>query len=154
MKTFLTPVTYIHTRRLAAITFGSALAMALASTAFAGGPPPTPTPAPTITSGNKNGTVGVALSPSYQLTANQAIPNGNWGATGLPPGLTGPSATGVISGTPTTAGGYTVHLTATNANGTGVKHVTFTIAAASSYGANCAGNDIANGCLGGRYSHA
>jgi hypothetical protein len=33
----------------------------------------------------------------------------------------------LITGTPTTAGSYTVHLTATNANGTGTKDVTFTI---------------------------
>ncbi len=45
----------------------------------------------------------------------------------LAAGLTGPSATGVISGTPTTVGVYTVHLSASNTNGTGTKDVTFTI---------------------------
>jgi hypothetical protein len=119
MKTSFKPITYIQSWRLAAITLGSALAMSLATTAFAA-------PTPNITSNDKTGTVGVALT--YQITSNQAIPNGGWGATGLPPGLTGPSATGVISGTPTAAGTYfPVHLTATNANGTGSKDVTFTI---------------------------
>jgi Putative Ig domain/Bacterial Ig domain len=121
METTPKTITNIHRWRLAAITIGSALAMTLATPAFAAN-------APNVMSNNATGTVGVAFS--YQITANQAIPNGNWGATGLPPGLTGPSATGVISGTPTTAATYTVHLTATNANGTGTKDVTFTISAA------------------------
>jgi REJ domain/Putative Ig domain len=108
----------ISSWRLAAITIGSVLAITVASTALTA-------PAPNVTSGNAAGTLGVAFS--YQITANQSIPNGGWGATGLPPGLTGPSATGLISGTPTTAGSYTVHLSATNANGTGTRNVTFTI---------------------------
>src|SRR5437667_10872871 len=117
MQTSLKTLTNIHRWRLAAITIGSALAMSLAITAPAAN-------APNIMSGNASGTVGSPFT--YQITANQTIPNRNWGATGLPPGLTGPSATGVISGTPTTAGGYPVHLTATNTNGTGSKDVTFT----------------------------
>jgi hypothetical protein len=126
METSSKTITNIQRWRLAAITIGSALALTLATQAFAMGPVPTPTPAPTITSGDKTGTVGVALS--YQITANQSIPNGNWGATNKPPGLTGPSNNGLISGTPTTAGTYNnVILSATNANGTGTKTVTFTI---------------------------
>src|SRR5437667_4122101 len=119
MQTSLKTLTNIHRWRLAAITIGSALAMSLAITAPAAN-------APNIMSGNASGTVGSPFT--YQITANPTIPNGNWGATGLPPGLTGPSATGVISGTPTTAVGspFTVHLTATNTNGTGSKDVTFT----------------------------
>ena len=118
METSSKPITNIQRWRLAAITIGSALAMSLATAAFAAN-------APNVNSGSATGTVGVAFS--YQITANQSIPNGNWGATGLPPGLTGPSATGVISGTPTTVGVYTVHLSASNTNGTGTKDVTFTI---------------------------
>jgi large repetitive protein len=126
METSFKAITNINRWRVTAIAIGSALAMSLATPAFAMGPAPTPTPAPSITSGNATGTVGVAFS--YQITANQAIPNNNWGATNKPPGLTGPSNSGLISGTPTTAGTYNnVILTATNANGTGTKTVTFTI---------------------------
>src|SRR5437762_9760009 len=117
MQTSLKTLTNIHRWRLAAITIGGALA----TTALAAN-------APSLSSnGNATGTVGVAFS--YQMTANQAIPNNGWHATGLPPGLNAPTATGLISGIPTTAVGspFTVHLTATNTNGTGSKDVTFTI---------------------------
>jgi hypothetical protein len=107
-----------RTSILYAAAISAAVAMSLATAALAAS-------APNISSGNATGTVGVSFS--YQITANQAIPSGGWGATGLPPGLTGPSNTGLISGTPTTAGPYTVHLTANNSNGTGAKDVTFTI---------------------------
>jgi K319L-like, PKD domain/Putative Ig domain len=96
----------------------AALMTSLATTALAANPP-------NINSGNTTGTVNVAFS--YQITANQTIPNNGWGATGLPPGLNPPNATGLITGTPTTVGTYTVHLTATNNNGTGTKDVMFTI---------------------------
>jgi hypothetical protein len=120
METSFKSMTYIQRWRLAAITIGGALAMAVGTTAFAAN-------APNVMSGNASGTVGVAFS--YQITANQTIPSGGWGATGLPPGSPAfsVSATGLITGTPTTAGSYTVHLTATNTNGTGSKDVTFTI---------------------------
>jgi hypothetical protein len=121
MKTSSKSITNLQNWRLAAIALGSALAMPLATTAFAAGPP-------NINSGNATGTVNVAFF--YQITANQTIPNGNWGATGLPPGspVFSVSATGLITGTPNTAGTYSVVLSAKNAsNQTGTKTVTFTI---------------------------
>ena len=123
MKTSLNEITKIQRWRLATITLGSALALTLAGNALAAN-------APNIMSGNATGQVAVAFS--YQITANQKIPNGGWGATGLPPGSPAftVSATGLITGTPTTANTYTVHLSATNANGTGTQNVTFTINAA------------------------
>ncbi len=142
MQTSLKTLTNIHRWRSAAITLGGALAMTLATTALAAN-------APNIMSGSASGTVGVAFS--YQITANQAIPNGGWSATGLPPGLTAPSPTGVISGTPTTAGQYTVHLSATNANGTGTKDVTFTISNPSPPSLN--GNNNATGTVGVAFSY-
>lgn len=120
MQTSFKTITNIHRRwRGTAFAIGSALMLAAAGNALAAS-------APNVMSGNATGTVGVAFS--YQITANQAIPSGGWGATNKPPGLTGPSSTGLISGTPTTAGTFNnVILTATNANGTGTKTVTFTI---------------------------
>src|SRR6266496_624680 len=128
MKTSFKTITNIHRWRLTAITIGSALALTLANTAFAAPPPPTPTPTPSITSGDATGTVGVAFS--YHITATNSPTS--YGATGLPPGLTletppPSSKLGLIDGTPTTAGTYTVHLSATNGGGTGTKDVTFTI---------------------------
>jgi len=81
--------------------------------------------APVITSGTTaSGTVGSAFS--YQITATNS-PTG-YGATGLPAGLAVSSTTGLISGTPTTAGTATVTLSATNGTGTGNATLTLTIA--------------------------
>ncbi len=92
------------------------LLLALATTAFAA--------KPKITSpSTATGQVGVAFS--YQITADQAITT--WGATGLPAGLSVNTSTGLISGTPTTSGTYSVNLSATNANGIGTATLTLTI---------------------------
>jgi hypothetical protein len=81
-------------------------------------------PPPVITSpSSANGTVGLAFS--YQIAATNNPTSFN--ATGLPPGLTVNTSTGLISGTPTTAGTYTVTISATNAGGTGSATLTITI---------------------------
>jgi hypothetical protein len=83
-------------------------------------------PKPKITSPTTaNGTVGVPFS--YQITADQTITT--WGAAPLPAGLTVNTATGLISGTPTTAGTYSPLLSATNGNGTGTQTLNLTIGA-------------------------
>src|SRR5207237_164770 len=94
------------------------LVLAAAGTALAG-------PKPVITSPTTaTGQVGVAFS--YQITASNG-PIISYNATGLPGGLTVNTTTGVISGTPTTAGTYSVTISATNSGGTGNATLTLTI---------------------------
>ncbi len=83
-----------------------------------------PIPAPVITSATTaSGTVGSAFS--YQITASNTPTS--YGATGLPAGLSANSATGLISGTPTTAATPTLTLSASNSGGTGSASLTLTI---------------------------
>ncbi|MGB9067210.1 MAG: putative Ig domain-containing protein, partial [Candidatus Acidiferrales bacterium] len=80
--------------------------------------------APAITSATTaSGTVGIASS--YQITASNSPTK--YGATGLPAGLSINTTSGLISGTPTTAGTSTVTLSASNATGTGSASLTFTV---------------------------
>jgi Putative Ig domain len=81
-------------------------------------------PKPKITSPTTDSaTVGTAYS--YQITADQVIVT--WGASPLPAGLSVSTTTGLISGTPTTAGTYDITLSATNGNGTGTQNLRLTI---------------------------
>ena len=80
---------------------------------------------PVITSSlTASGTVGVAFN--YQITASNNPTSFN--ATGLPAGLSVNTTTGLISGTPTTAGSFSVTISATNAAGTGTATLALTIA--------------------------
>src|SRR5439155_2733968 len=81
-------------------------------------------PPPVITSpATATGQVGVAFS--YQITATNNPTSYN--ATGLPAGLTVNTSTGLIFGTPTTAGTYSVTISATNSGGTGSATLVITI---------------------------
>lgn len=82
-------------------------------------------PAPSVTSAGtaSSGVQGAAYS-GYQITASNNPTS--FGASGLPPGLS-VNASGLISGTPTTAGNYTALVSASNVGGTGTKSVSFAI---------------------------
>ncbi len=85
-------------------------------------------PAPVITSPTSaGGTTGSAFS--YTITASNSPTSFN--ATGLPAGLSVNTGTGVISGTPTSAGTSTVTISAKNSGGTGTATLTLTISAAN-----------------------
>ncbi len=79
---------------------------------------------PAITSASSaTGTVGAAFK--YQITATNSPTSFN--ATGLPAGLTINTSSGLISGTPTSAGTSSVTLSATNSSGTGTLTLGLTI---------------------------
>jgi subtilase family serine protease len=94
--------------------------------------------------GSKTGTVGTATSLQISATDSASGQTLTYSATGLPAGLS-ISTSGLISGTPTTAGTYSVTVTAKDTTGaSGSASFTWTI---SSAGGTCTstGNKIANG---------
>ncbi|MEY9878457.1 hypothetical protein ABH931_007985, partial [Streptacidiphilus sp. MAP12-33] len=95
----------------------------------------------TVTSpGNQSGTVGTAVS--LQISGSDSGGASlTYSATGLPAGLS-ISSSGLISGTPTTAGTSSVSVTATDSTGaSGSASFTFTIASSGGGG----GNGVLNG---------
>jgi Putative Ig domain len=83
--------------------------------------------------GSQSGTVGTAASLQIKATDSASGQTLTYSATGLPTGLSISSSTGLISGTPTTAGTYSVVVTVKDTTGaSGQASFTWTISAASS----------------------
>jgi Putative Ig domain len=82
--------------------------------------------------GSQTGTVGTAVSLQISATDSASGQTLTYSATGLPAGLSINSSTGLISGTPTTAGSSSVTVTAEDTTGaTGSASFTWTISAAT-----------------------
>ena len=105
----------------------------------------------TVTSpGNQSGTVGTAASVQVHATDSASGQTLSYGASSLPPGLSINSATGLISGTPTTAGTYNVTVTARDGTGaSGSAAFTWTIGSGSGGGACTAAFSVVNSWSGG-----
>jgi hypothetical protein len=79
----------------------------------------------TAPTGDRSDVAGTSVTVSPSV-----MPGGNgrsWAASGLPPGMSINTGTGTITGTPTTAGGYTVRLTVTDSGASAVVMFTWTI---------------------------
>lgn len=83
--------------------------------------------APTITNpGNKTGVVGTAVSLAIQASDVDGDPL-TYSATGLPPGLSINTSTGLVSGTPSTAGSYNTVVSVTDGTASASANFTWTI---------------------------
>ena len=82
--------------------------------------------------GSQTGTVGTAASLQVSASDSASGQTLTYSASGLPAGLSIDSSSGLISGTPTTAGSYSVTVTAKDTTGaTGSASFTWTISAAT-----------------------
>ena len=109
--------------------------------AFTAGGTPPPPGSPSVTNpGSQNGVVGTAAS--LQLSATGGTAPYTWSASGLPAGLS-ISSSGLISGTPSTAGSYSVTATVTDAaSKTGSATFSWTITTGG--GGGCSGQALGN----------
>jgi hypothetical protein len=100
--------------------------------------------------GSQASTAGTAASVQVHAADSASGQTLTYGASGLPPGLSINSATGLISGTPTTAGTYNVTVTARDGTGaSGSAAFTWTISSAGGSGACTAAYSVVNSWSGG-----
>jgi Glycosyl hydrolase family 12/Cellulose binding domain/Putative Ig domain len=103
--------------------------------------------------GSEAGTVGTAASVQVHASDSASGQTLTYGASGLPPGLSVNSATGLISGTPTTAGTYNVTVTARDGTGaSGSAAFTWTVSSSGGgggSGACTAAYSVVNSWSGG-----
>jgi hypothetical protein len=110
----------------------------------------------TVTSpGNQAGTVGTAASVQVRASDSASGQTLTYGASGLAPGLSINSSTGLISGTPTTAGTYSATVTARDGTGaSGSATFTWTIGSSGGGGGGCTATyAIVNSWSGGFQAH-
>lgn len=88
---------------------------------------------PVITSAT-TGSALVGTAFTYQIKATNSPTS--FGASGLPSGLAINTASGLISGTPTSSGNVSVGLSATNASGTGTANLALTVTFSAQISAN------------------
>ncbi|MGI8667049.1 MAG: putative Ig domain-containing protein [Jatrophihabitans sp.] len=94
--------------------------------------------------GSKTGTVGTATSLQLSASDSASGQSFTWGATGLPTGLS-ISSSGLISGTPSAAGTFTVTATATDTTGAfGSASFTWTISGGGGGGCSSPGQKLGN----------
>ncbi|MDQ1706054.1 MAG: hypothetical protein QOF18_2420 [Frankiaceae bacterium] len=95
--------------------------------------------------GNQTGTVGTATSLQIRASDSAAGQTLTYTASGLPAGLSIGASTGLISGTPSTAGTYSVTVTATDTtNAKGSTAFTWTISSSGGGGCPAPGQKLGN----------